>query len=175
QQQISTSTIVQVAYAGNRSHHLESERELNTPAPTFTNGELRTPFYPAGAARLNPAFASILMLEMNGNSHYDSVTVSLRRQSSSGFQGQIFYTFGKAMDQSSNVSGSESVRSPQAVLNPYSMAGDWGLADFNEKHHLGFNFNYALPFRVGSKALGAVVNGWTLDGISTFGSGKPFT
>jgi hypothetical protein len=37
------------------------------------------------------------------------------------------------------------------------------------------NFSYAPPFHAGSKAVGAVVNGWTLDGIGTFTSGMPFT
>jgi Carboxypeptidase regulatory-like domain/TonB dependent receptor-like, beta-barrel len=175
QQQIFTNTMIEVDYAGARSHHSETERELNTATPTFINGNPADVFYPVGGTRQNPNFASITQLQMNGNSHYDSGTVRLRRQSSKGFQGQVFYTFSKATDENSNVSGSESVRSPQAVLNPYNIPGDWGLADFNEMHHLGFNFSYPLPFRADSRALGIAVNGWTLHGIGEFSSGKPFT
>jgi hypothetical protein len=90
-------------------------------------------------------------------------------------QGQIFYTFSKAMDINSAVSGADSVRSPQASLNPYYLARDWGLADFDERHHVGFNFSYPFPFKMGSKGIGFLVNGWTLDGIGTFTTGMPFT
>lgn len=175
QQQVFKDTVFQVDYAGNQARHLETEREANTATPTFINGDPNSPFYQAGAPRLNPAFASMLELQTNGNSHYDSVTFWLRKQSSTGFIGQIFYTLSKAMDETSAVSGADSVRAPQTVLNPFYLARDWGLADFDERHHVGFNFSYPLPFRIGSKVLGFLVNGWTWDGIGTFSSGMPFT
>ena len=175
QQQLSKSTMVQIAYAGNRAEHLETERESDTTVPTFTNGNLNNPFYPANTPRLNPAFAGILALEMNGNSRYNSVTITLKRQSSSGFQGQIFYTYSKSMDENSGLSNSDSLRSPQAVLNPFDIARDWGRADFDATHNMVANFSYALPFHAGSRLAGALVNGWTLDGIGTFSSGLPFT
>jgi hypothetical protein len=112
---------------------------------------------------------------MNGNSRYNAGQVTLRRQSSSGFQGQIFYTFSKAEDVNSGISGADSARTPQTVQNPWDIWQDWALADFNEKHHVGYNFNYPLPFQVGSKVLGAIVNGWAVDGIGRFASGMPFT
>src|SRR5262249_14688688 len=36
-------------------------------------------------------------------------------------------------------------------------------------------FSYPFPFKAASRAVGALVNGWTLDGIGTFSSGKPFS
>jgi hypothetical protein len=176
QQQMFGNTVLQIAYAGNRAEHLQTAREVNTPAPTFINGDLTDPLYPpAGTPRQNPAFAGILALEMNGRSNYDSLTITLRRQSSNGFQGQVFYTYSKAMDLNSSVSGSDSLRSPQAIMNPYNIEADWARADFDVTHNLVGTFSLPLPSPATSKALGAVVNGWTLDGIATLQSGMPFT
>jgi hypothetical protein len=111
----------------------------------------------------------------NGDSRYNAAQILLRKQSSSGFQGQIFYTFSKSLDDASGISGSDSVRTPQAVQNPWDIAQDWALSDFDQRHQVGFNFTYPLPFRVSSTALGAVINGWSIDGIGRFGSGMPFT
>ncbi len=173
QQEIFKNTVVQVSYAGNHANHLETLRETDTPVPTILpNGQLS---YPAGAPRRNPAWAGIGRIEMNGNSVYNSLTVTLRRQSSRGFQGQIFYTYSKAMDENSGLSNSDSLRTPQAVMDPTNIARDWSLADFDSRHAVVANLSYAVPFRATSKALGALVNGWTLDGIGTFTSGMPFT
>jgi hypothetical protein len=167
--------VFQVSYAGNWSNHLQTEREINTTVPTFAPGDINNPTYPASTPRLNPNFAGTFFLEMNGNSRYDSLTVTLRKQSATGLQGQVFYTFSKAMDHNSGVSGSDSLRSPQAIMNPYDIDRDWGLADFHAQHNMVANLSYQLPVKVRSKFLGSVVNGWTLDGIGTFSAGMPFT
>ena len=70
-------------------------------------------------ARLGePCLCWIRYYQSNGVSEYDSVTVTLRHQSSSGFQGQIFYTFSKALDDSSVESPAESLRSAQSIMYP---------------------------------------------------------
>jgi len=173
QQEIFKNTVVQVSYAGNHANHLETLRETDTATPIFLpDGQ---PSYPAGAPRLNRAWAGIGRVEMNGNSVYNSLTVTLRKQSASGFQGQIFYTYSKAMDENSGLSNSDSLRTPQAVLDPTNIARDWARADFDSTLIVVANLSYAVPFRATSKAVAAVVNGWTLDAIGTFTSGMPFT
>jgi hypothetical protein len=167
--------VLQVAYAGNTVRHLPTQSEADTTVPTFINGDLRHPYYPANTPRLNPAWAGIRLYQANGNSHYNSGTVTLRRQSSKGFVGEIFYTYAKAMDEASGTTAADSQRSPGALLDPYDPAVDYGLADFDLRNAVGANFSYPVPFKVSSNILGAVVNDWTLDGIATFQSGMPFT
>lgn len=175
QRQIFGNTVLQAIYAGNQSRHLEARREANPTTPIFTAGDFQNPFYPAGAPRMNPAFASMDLVEMNGNSAYNSGAISLRRRSSSGFVGQISYTFSKSMDANSGVSESDSVRSPQDVMDPFDIHRDWARSDFDVTHAVVADFSYPMPFRAGSKALGRVANGWTLDGVVTFQTGMPFT
>jgi hypothetical protein len=184
QQELWRDTVFQVAYAGNRANHLLTEVEADSPIPTVcstsaancpagvANGAL---FYPANAPRRNPAWNGIRWYQTNGNSRYDSLSVSLRHQSASGLQGQVYYTFSKALDDSSNTSPGESLRSPQSAMNPEDPLADWGLSDFNAKHVLVGNLSYTLPFRTDSRMLGAVVKGWTVNAIASFSSGLPFT
>ena len=173
QHEIDRNTVVQVAYAGNKSNHLSTQREMDTPIPTILEDGRK--FYPAGAARRNPAWDGIRYYELNGDSIYNSLTATVRRRLSNGFQGQIFYTFSKAMDNASNTSSGDSVRSPNGVLDPEDIDRDWGLSDLDSRHAVVANFSYALPFRASSTLLGGFVNGWTLDGITTFTAGMPFT
>ena len=175
QRQISQSTVVEVAYAGNHANHLLILEEEDTPIPTFTNGNVGQPVYAAGAPRRNPTFNGIQALSTTANSVYNSGTVMLRRQLSRGLQGQISYTYSAAMDESSTTTSSDQTRDPAEVLNPWDPKQDWGLADFNARHAVVGNFTYMLPFRLDSKVLGGVVNGWTVDGIVTFTSGLPFS
>src|SRR5262249_50710088 len=52
QQQLPSTTVLQVSYAGNRSFPLETEREKTTTVPPFLNGNPATPFYPASTPRI---------------------------------------------------------------------------------------------------------------------------
>lgn len=184
QREISKSTMVQLAYAGNRAAHLETEIEGDTATPIICSTSLDNcpagiangqPYYPPNDPRRNPAWAGIRYYQSNGNSEYDSGTVSLRHQSGNGFVGEIHYTFSKALDDSSGISPAESQRSPQSVMYPGDFRRDWGLSDFDAKHLLGGSITYPLPFHVGSHALGLALNGWRLDSIATFSSGQPLT
>ena len=173
QHEIFKNTVVEIAYAGDEASHLEMQREGDTPIPTIlANGQ---EFFPAGAPRRNPTWAGIHYYSMDGKSNYNSLTATLRRQFSSGFQGQIFYTYAKALDNTSSVNSTDSQRSPNAILDAANPSRDWGLSDTDFRQALVYNFSYLLPFRASSKALEAVVSGWTLESIGTFTTGHPFT
>src|SRR5262249_21064701 len=82
QRQIGKNTVLQVIYAGNHANHLVSQAEADTTVPTFlANGQ---PFFSATALRQNPAWNGIRYYSMNTNSDYNSGTIMVRRQFSSG-------------------------------------------------------------------------------------------
>lgn len=184
QQELFKNTVVEIAYAGNKANHLVSQREADTSVPTFCDSSLAncpsglpdgTTYYAPGAPRINPVWAGIRLLDTNANSYYNSGTVTLRRQFANGLQGQVFYSFSKAMDEVSASNNGESAQSPTALLDPRDISRDWGLSNFNATHVVVGNFSYALPFRTQAKALGRVANNWTFSGIVTVSSGQPFT
>jgi outer membrane receptor protein involved in Fe transport len=184
QQQILKNTVFQIAYAGNRASHLETETEADTPVPVICSTSSNNcpaglpngiQYYPANAPRRNPTWNGIRLYDNNGPSQYDSVTVTMRTQTSTGFEGQIFYTYAKAMDLASSVATSDTVRAPIQIMDPDYPQLDWGLSELDTRHTLIFNFSYPVPLHASSKVMGALANNWAIDGIGTFTTGMPFT
>jgi carboxypeptidase family protein len=174
EQQLFKDTVVQIAYAGSKTNHLVMLRETNTPVPTILPDGSK--FFPLGAPRANPNFDSIESYSTSTNSDYNSLTISITKRSSSGFQYQAFYTFAKVMDQiTAGLGSSESARSAQEPLDPTDVNRDWGLSDNDARHRLVFTFAYRLPSRYGSKLLETAFGGWSVSGMGTFQSGLPLT
>ncbi len=174
QREITPSTVIQVDYSGNHSNHLITQTELDRYVPTILpNG---TEFFPVGdTTRMNPAFTSIREWQTNSNSNYNAGTVTIRRRAAGGADFQVFYTFSKALDVASSTGSVESSRAASAIMDPDNAHLDYGLAEFNVEHSVSGNVTYPLPFHLGSRAGGALVNGWTLDALATFQTGQPLT
>jgi hypothetical protein len=184
QQQIGKNTVAQIAYTGTRSTEIFISRELDTPIPVICEASLSncpsgipdgTKYFSATAVRRNTAWAGEKTISAGGSSIYNGVTPSLRVQSPNGLVGQIFYTYSSALDEGTNVSGSESSRSPSGVNDPENLRRDWSKSDFNVTSSLGANFTYPLPFHLKSEVLNSVIHAWTLNGIFTAEGGEPFT
>ena len=171
EQQIFKDTVVELSYVGAKANHIIRFSEKNTPNPTILPDGRK--FFPAGSRRVNPNWDSIRMMTGDTNSIYNAVTITLRRRSPTGFQYQAFYTFSKGTDENSTTATPE--RDASTSLDPTDQKRDWGLASFDSRHHFVFNFTYPLHFQFSSKTLGAVLGGWSINGIGTFSTGQPFT
>jgi hypothetical protein len=184
QQQVSKGTVVQLAYVGNVADHLPLQTEADPAKSVTCSSSLGncpagladgTIFYPVGSPRVNPAWAGIRLLESSARSNYNAVTATVRVRFSNRLDGQIFYAFSKNLDDSSAFNNGESTQSPTATLYPGNPAPDYGLSNWYAKHYASGYLTYSVPFRTDRKALGVVVNDWTLDAIGTLRSGEPFT
>jgi hypothetical protein len=103
-------------------------------------------------------------LSSNTNSIYNSFQSSLQKRFSQGYMFKVNYTFSRAIDTFSD-EGKFQVEHDD--LNPKL---NRGLSDFHRKHRLIFSGTWDLPFK-GNR----VVTGWSLSGIGTFQSGRPFS
>lgn len=173
EQQLSKNTVLELAYVGSKANHIMRFSEQNYTVPTILPDGSK--FYPASAPRRNPNFSNIHWMTSDGNALYNAVTITVKRKSSSGLQYQAFYTFSKAMDTISGMAGGDTQRDGSFSLDPTNPSRDWGPSDFNAKHNFVFNLTYPIPFQFHSKIVGAVLGGWTMNGIGTFTSGQPFT
>src|SRR5260370_42174640 len=106
-------TLLEVAYLGSESHHLQRSGEWNTPVPTYVNGQ---PTFPTGKPTLQPGcpvktfdincnFANVTATRWDANADYNALQVTLKRKSSSGLQYQAFYTYAKSVDTKSTLGG----------------------------------------------------------------------
>jgi hypothetical protein len=181
QQQVMKNTVLEVAYIGSESHHLQIRGEGNPIAPI--NGVFpaaadvtacqKSPALPG--CRVNPNFASLPTSRFDGNADYNALQVILRRRSSSGLQYQVFYTYSKSLDTKSSIAGGETRQEPNTVLDFLNPGLDRGRSSFDARHNLVPTITYPLPFKFQQKAVEMIAGGWTVNGIATFRTGEPFT
>lgn len=111
----------------------------------------------------------------NGFSEYHSLQASLVRQFSDGIYLQAAYTFGKSIDNGSGSSFGDELNGLLDVGDLLNAASNKGLSDFDRTHRLVISYNYEFPF---AKWLSSwprkLVDGWSINGVSTFQSGTPF-
>jgi len=102
----------------------------------------------------------------------------LLKRYSSGLQFLLAYTWSKNLDYGgSAASGGGAVGGPQTVTNIRAGRGPSG---FDVKHRFVSSYLYELPLGKGKRWVNSgpltwVVGGWTVNGILTLQTGRPFT
>lgn len=104
------------------------------------------------------------MLFSNGNSIYHSLQTSMHKRFSGGYMFKVNYTFSRSLDSFSDEARYQVEHDQSRIfLNR-------GLSDFHRKHRLIASGVWDLPFK-GNRW----IDGWSLSGIVTIQSGRPFT
>jgi hypothetical protein len=113
---------------------------------------------------LGSSFGSDALQSTIGSANYNALELSARHTSGRlEFVGS--YTYGKSMDESSNI-GEE--------VNPFQPSLSYALSAFDVKHNFVFSYEYQLPFdRTFHPS--RLTRGWSLSGITHFASGFPVT
>ncbi len=100
-----------------------------------------------------------------GKANYNALELSLRHTSAQ-LELSVGYTYGKSMDDSSNL-GEE--------VNPIDPSLSYALSSFDIRHNFVVSYNYRLPFEHLFAASNRWTEGWELSGITHFNSGLPVT
>ena len=111
-----------------------------------------------------PVFSSIFAQDTIANSAYNSLQASLDKRFAHGLQFTAAYTFSKSFDEASSFEG---------ILNPLDPRRSRSLSGFDARHRIVFSYYWELPFHKYTGAMGKVLNGWALSGITTFQTGFP--
>jgi hypothetical protein len=122
-------------------------------------------------ARPIPQLGAIDVFESAASSVYNGMTVSIRRQMTSGFYFRLAYTFAKAVDdgQDALVAGR-----PAVVQNSYATSAEKGPSVTDQRHRLMFAWiANPKPFGREQPFLAKIFNDWKLAGVFTYGSGRP--
>ena len=118
------------------------------------------------------------MFDNRNSSSYHGLSAKLEKRFSSGLQFLGAYTFAKSLDYGgSAASGGGSSGNPQTVTN---LKAGRGPSGFDVKHRFVGNYLYELPFGKGKRwanngPLTWVTGGWTLSGIATLSTGRPYS
>jgi hypothetical protein len=137
---------------------------------------------------LNNQATSMFAWSSLGNSNYNALQASVRKQFGNGVQFDLNYTYSKSTDITSiasrvGFSSSVNVGAPGSrLVNAFSPNARHGVSDFDTTHQINLNWIAELPMGKG-KALagnaGPVLNGfiggWEFSGLARWTSGFPFS
>ena len=113
-------------------------------------------------------------------STYHAMTVKVDKRFTGGLQGLGAFTWGKAIDQSSELGGGITGDEERAQYS-HNLSAERGLANFNQEFRFVGSFVYDLPFGRGRRyvnhggILSWIAGGWQANGIITLVSGSPAT
>jgi hypothetical protein len=188
ERQAGPKTVLSASYIGSSSHRQRVLVESNPGNPalclslsqpsevmfgTVTCGAFGedTVYYPAAGGEVNgtrgplgPNFGSDALQSNIGSANYDALELSARH-TAGRLEFDASYTYGKSMDQSSNI-GEE--------VNPFNPALSYALSSFDVKHNFVLSYDYQLPFDQFFRP-SRLTKGWSLSGITRFASGFPVT
>jgi hypothetical protein len=178
-----------IAYAGAKGTHLALGRGENQPAlaspsnpvnglttNSVANATERVPF--VGLSPLE------FRLETSGNSIYNSLQATLKKDMAHGVQFLAAYTLSKTIDDAGDSLGAAiggGFGIPilgQFVYNDQrNVAAQRGVSDFDRTHRfvLSYSWNVPGPEHATSAAVQKLGNGWSMSGIVTLQSGLPFS
>jgi Carboxypeptidase regulatory-like domain/TonB dependent receptor len=188
ERQAGPKTVFSANYIGSASHRQRILVESNPGNPSLclslsqssevVNGTVTcgafgedTVYYPAAGSLVDgtrqtygPNFGSNALQSNIGHANYNSLQLSARH-TAGRLEFDASYTYGKSMDQSSNI-GEE--------VNPFNPALSYGLSAFDVKHNFVVSYDYQLPFDQLFHP-NRLTKGWSLSGITRFASGFPVT
>ncbi len=159
--------VVSLDLIGSQSRNLAVLRNLNQPLPGTRDANGPLPY---------PGFAHIQWREQTGTARYYGADVSIEKRFNHGYSYRLSYTYGDSRDQAPEHLAASSGR-PQ---NGRDLDSWEGPSDFDIRHRVVGNFIAELPFGEGkpwaNEGIGrAILGGWTVSGIYTYRSGRPFT
>ena len=183
------SYVFSIGYAGAKGTHLGVGRSNNQPllaaalAPvnglttnSTANAVERVPF-----VGLSPL---LYRLQTSGDSIYNSLEATLKKDMSHGFQFLAAYTFSKSIDDAGDslgaaIAGTFGLPITGQVVydNQNNVAAQRGLSDFDRAHRLVISGTWSVPGpgRAKSAYVRTLGNGWSTSGVVTLQSGLPFS
>jgi len=188
ERQAGPNTVLSASYVGTSSHRQRVLVESNPGSPalclslsqpnevqpgTLTCGAYGedTVYYPIGGGQVNgtrgplgPNFGSNALQSNIGHANYNALELSVRH-TSGRLELSGAYTYGKSLDQSSNI-GEE--------VNPFNPALSYAVSSFDVKQNFVLSYEYQLPV---DRYLhpNQLTRGWSLSGITRFSTGFPIT
>ena len=125
-----------------------------------------------------------------GDSNFNALQASLRKQFSNGLQFDLNYTYSKSIDETSTAArvgfalvGYQNIGLVGSRLeNAFNPNSQRSVSDFDLTHQINANWLWELPFGQGKRfaanagsAANAVIGGWQLTGVGRWTSGFPFS
>jgi hypothetical protein len=165
--------------------NLTVERELFNPQSTVSvayvstfGRKLSRALRPNGGEQLpqsqrpDTSVGVVNVLETSANSDYQSFQVSYSHRLTGDLQVRSAYTYSKFIDDVSDIPTSNQGLARDVIpFNGKDLRLDRAVSNYHIPHIFTFTYIWRVPFLRENRLLG----GWTISGINTLHSGRPFT
>lgn len=166
QQALPWNMVASIGYYGSTGHHLlivtdpnQANGPTNAPSPRpYLKLAADSPIDPGVSIASNISERNSI-----GYSNYNATWITLSKVMSNGLQFNMNYEWSKSLDI--NSLGSQGGAVLPDSNNP---SENYGLSDFDVRHHFAANAIYALPFK-GNR----LVSGYRLESIFQYQTGNP--
>jgi Carboxypeptidase regulatory-like domain/TonB dependent receptor len=168
QQELAPNLLLDVAYVGSAGRNLARYLDPNQGPP-------------GGPPVRNPNFGPATILFSSAASEYHSLQARIERRFVGGWSLLSAYTWSRSYDDVSAHLGSAANGGTGAPQNSFDPLADWGPSDFDTPQRWVVSYIWDLPFGRGRRwldrrsPLNALLDNWTVTGITAFQSGRPFT
>jgi hypothetical protein len=160
QQQVGGAGLLQVGYVGSLGTKLSLLRNINAPVPGTTGStQERRPFF-----RQYPELAAINELNTIANSNFHSMQMQFRMTRWKNFSGVANYTYGKSLDNGTNVRNA-------LPANSYDLRREYGPTNLDIRQIFTGYVAYDVP--QWSTRFRRLSEGWQLNSLFTFNTGEP--
>jgi hypothetical protein len=185
-------TVLDVAFVGSQSRHLQDNRNINYNAfgqcylpqnqdpqrvasnPTAVLGSnckdanFLKPFY---------GYNNINLYESQATANYNALQVNLQRRAARGLFVGLAYTWSKLMTTSQSGQNGN-LTNDNAFVRPdqYNRLANYGPAAFDRRQVLAINYVYNTPkLKYGNTFTRLITDGWQISGVTQALTGNPFT
>jgi hypothetical protein len=174
EQQMGARFGLRIAYVGSQSRKFFLSRDINEPAyvpgaaVTTAGLNARRPYEPTPSTYV---FGSIVQNADANNANYNALQATLTRSFNHGFSLLASYVWSKSMD----ISSIDPANITLTLSNQLNLKQDYARSDYSIPQDFFASYIWAIP---GTSRFGmfgkTVVDGWQVNGITTFHSGIPF-
>ena len=163
--ELSSNTLLTLAYLGSRTVHADSGTVLNVPLPGPGAISARRPI---------PQLSQISDIRWNGWATYHALTLVAKRRFTKGLMFDANWTWSHSIDDASDPGATlNEANLPQDV---YNLGAEKASSSFDHRHRVVLSFLYQLPLAGTTKGwMHALLGQWQAGGNFTAQSGAPFT
>lgn len=191
ERQITANTMVSAGYVGSLGRHLLTVVEANPGNPALCLSLSQPQDVAPGSPTCGPFGENLVYTRADGtivngtrnlagfpntigtdayfknigNSNYNALDLTLKH-TSGRLTMLASYTYGKSLDDSSNL---------QEQVNPFNSQAEYGISAYDIKHNFVFSYNYEIPVEKLFRVRNRLTEGWAISGITRFATGLPVT
>jgi hypothetical protein len=165
ERELTSSTLLSLAYIGSRTVHADSATVLNVPLPGPGAIAARRPI---------PQLSQISDIRWNGWATYHALTLAAKRRLTKGLIFDANWTWSHSIDDASDPGAT--LNETNLPQNVYNLAAEKAGSSFDHRHRVVVSFIYQLPLvRKSNGWTHALFGQWQAGGNFAAQSGAPFT